>query len=158
LFCKLLTALRQAGQLRIYDGQATVVGTGLPSDFLSAVHGRLSDLSERVRRLVDADAVLARPFTLHEAAGLLGCSAVSLVPAATDAVTSGTFEDHQAERGEFVRQLLQQAGIHPDHGVDDGPYLWERPALTDPDVPPRPVLLLHAIAERQRWQAEYTAA
>jgi hypothetical protein len=69
-----------------------------------------------------------------------------------------TLQDHRAERGEFVRQLLQQAGIHPAHGPEDGPYLWERPAPTDPDIPPQPVLLLHAIAERQRWKAEYTAA
>ena len=69
-----------------------------------------------------------------------------------------TLEDHRAERTEFVRQLLQQAGIHPAQGAEDGPYLWERPAPTDPDIPPRPLLLLHAIAERQRWKAEYTAA
>jgi hypothetical protein len=69
-----------------------------------------------------------------------------------------TLDDHRAERGEFVRQLLHQAGIHPAHGPDDGPYLWERPGPADPDVPSRPVLLLHAIAERQRWKAEYTAA
>jgi hypothetical protein len=69
-----------------------------------------------------------------------------------------TLEDHRAERGEFVRQLLHQAGIHPAHGPQDGPYMWERTAPADPDVPPRPVLLLHAIAERQRWKAEYTAA
>jgi hypothetical protein len=66
--------------------------------------------------------------------------------------------DHRAERGEFVRQLLHQAGIHPSHGPQDGPYRWERPAPTDPDIPPRPVLLLQAVAERQRWKAEYTAA
>ncbi|MDT5159838.1 MAG: hypothetical protein QOC90_148, partial [Mycobacterium sp.] len=35
---------------------------------------------------------------------------------------------------------------------------WERPAPTDPDIPPRPVLLIRAVAERQRWKAEYTAA
>jgi replication initiator protein RepSA len=69
-----------------------------------------------------------------------------------------TLDDHRAERGEFVRQLLEAAGIQPSHGVHDGPYLWERPAPTDPDIPPRPLLLLHAIAERQRWKAEYTAA
>jgi hypothetical protein len=68
-----------------------------------------------------------------------------------------TLEDHRAERTEFVRQLLHAAGIHPAQGVEDGPYLWVRPAPTDPDIPPRPVLL-HAIAERQRWHAEYTAA
>jgi hypothetical protein len=69
-----------------------------------------------------------------------------------------TLDDHRAERTEFVRQLLHQAGIHPAHGPEDGPYHWERPAPTDPDIPPRPLLLLHAIAERQRWKAEYTAA
>jgi hypothetical protein len=69
-----------------------------------------------------------------------------------------TLDDHRVERTEFVRQLLEQAGIQPAHGMQDGPFLWERTAPTDPDVPSRPVLLLHAIAERQRWKAEYTAA
>ncbi len=69
-----------------------------------------------------------------------------------------TLDDHRAERGEFVRQLLQAAGIQPAHGPKDGLYQWERTAPADPDVPPRPVLLLRAVAERQRWKAEYTAA
>jgi hypothetical protein len=69
-----------------------------------------------------------------------------------------TLDDHRAERGEFVRQLLERTGIQPAHGPEDGPYLWERTAPADPDIPPRPVLLLQAIAERQRWKAEYTAA
>ncbi|MDQ3905118.1 MAG: replication initiator protein [Actinomycetota bacterium] len=69
-----------------------------------------------------------------------------------------TLDDHRAERGEFVRQLLQQAGIQPVHAMQEGPYRWERPAPNDPDIPPRPVLLLRAVAERQRWKAEYTAA
>ncbi|MCA1836820.1 MAG: replication initiator protein, partial [Actinobacteria bacterium] len=69
-----------------------------------------------------------------------------------------TLDDHRAERGEFVRQLLEQAGIQPIHAVQDGPYQWERPAPNDPDIPPRSVLLLRAVTERQRWKAEYTAA
>ncbi|MDQ2884448.1 MAG: hypothetical protein M3Y48_25780, partial [Actinomycetota bacterium] len=69
-----------------------------------------------------------------------------------------TLDDHRAERGAFVRQLLEAAGIQPAHGPGDGPYVWERTDPADPDVPPRPVLLLHAVAERQRWKAEYTAA
>jgi hypothetical protein len=69
-----------------------------------------------------------------------------------------SLDDHRAERSAFVRQLLQTTGIHPTHAPDDGPYRWERPAPTDPDIPPRPVLLLRAVAERQRWKAEYTAA
>jgi hypothetical protein len=69
-----------------------------------------------------------------------------------------TLDDHRADRGAFVRQLLESAGIRPTHGPNDGPYRWERPAPADPDVPPRPVLLLDAVAERQRWHAEYAAA
>jgi hypothetical protein len=69
-----------------------------------------------------------------------------------------TLDDHRAERGAFVRQLLEQAGIQSAHGPQDGPYVWERTAPADPDIPPRPVLLMQAVAERQRWKAEYTAA
>jgi hypothetical protein len=69
-----------------------------------------------------------------------------------------TLDDHRAERGEFVRQLLEQAGIQPAHGPQDGPYVWERTGPADPDIPPRPVLLMQAVAERQRWKAEYLAA
>jgi hypothetical protein len=69
-----------------------------------------------------------------------------------------TLDDHRADRAEFVRQLLEAVGIQPSHGPQDGPYRWERTAPADPDVPPRPVLLLHAVAERQRWKAKYAAA
>jgi hypothetical protein len=69
-----------------------------------------------------------------------------------------TLADHRAERAAFVRQLLQAAGIQFDEIDERGTYRWERPAPADPDVPPRPVLLLHAVAQRQRWKAEYAAA
>ncbi|HJT02688.1 MAG TPA: replication initiator [Pseudonocardiaceae bacterium] len=69
-----------------------------------------------------------------------------------------TLDDHRAERSEFVRELLEAAGIQPTCGPQDGPYLWERTAPADPDIPPRALLLLHAVAERQRWKAEYLAA
>jgi hypothetical protein len=69
-----------------------------------------------------------------------------------------SLDDHRADRAEFVRQLLHTAGIQPSHGVQDGPYRWERTGSADLDVPPRPVLLLYAVAERQRWKAEYIAA
>jgi hypothetical protein len=69
-----------------------------------------------------------------------------------------TLDDHRAERSKFVRELLESTGIQPTYGPQDGPYLWERPAPADPDIPPRALLLLHVVAERQRWKAEYTAA
>lgn len=112
LLWELLTALRATGQLRVGDGQATVLYPDLPLDFLSAVHRRLCDLSDRVRRLLDAGAVLGRSFTLHEAAGLLGCNAVDLVPAATDAVACGALVDRGDELGfrhELVREALYSA-------------------------------------------------
>jgi hypothetical protein len=69
-----------------------------------------------------------------------------------------TLDDHRAERGAFVRQLLNKAGVRPGYAVDDGPFEWERTKVGDPDVPTRPALLLHAISERQRWKADYDAA
>ena len=66
--------------------------------------------------------------------------------------------DHRAERSEFVRQLLDKAGVKPSHAVEDGPFLWETTKAGDSDVPTRPVLLLQAISQRQRWRAEYLAA
>ncbi len=112
LLWELLTALRGTGQLRIRGDQVTVVGNDLPSDFLSTVHRRLRNLSDRVRQLLNAGAVLGRPFTLHEAAGLLGCRAVDLVPAVTDAVACDVLMDHGDElafRHELIREAFYDA-------------------------------------------------
>ncbi|MGH8922876.1 MAG: ATP-binding protein, partial [Actinomycetes bacterium] len=109
LLWELLTTLRETGQLAVGDGLATVVDTELPSDFLSAVCRRLADLSARVRRLLEAGAVLGRPFTLYVAAGLIGCAAVDLVPAVTDAVDCGMLVargDELAFQNELVREAL----------------------------------------------------
>lgn len=69
-----------------------------------------------------------------------------------------TLTDHARERAEFVRQLLERAHVRPGYAVDDGPHDWEKTRPGDPDLPSRPALLLAAIAERQRWQADYRAA
>ena len=69
-----------------------------------------------------------------------------------------TLADHRGERTEFVRQLLDKAGVQPSYAVDDGPFLWERTKPGDTDVPTRPALLLQAISQRQRWRADYLAA
>jgi hypothetical protein len=69
-----------------------------------------------------------------------------------------TLSDHHTERTAFVRQLLIKAGVQPAYAVDDGPFAWESTRPGDPDVPTRPVLLLHAISQRQRWRADYLAA
>lgn len=69
-----------------------------------------------------------------------------------------SLSDHRAERTAFVRQLLDRAGVQPAYAVDDGPFEWETTRPGDADVPPRTVLLLHAINQRSRWRADYDAA
>ena len=69
-----------------------------------------------------------------------------------------TLTDHANERAQFVRQLLERTGVKPAFAVDDGPFEWERTKAGDPDVPTRPALLAVAIAQRQRWKADYDAA
>ncbi|MFC4461207.1 replication initiator [Pseudonocardia nematodicida] len=69
-----------------------------------------------------------------------------------------SLSDHRAERTAFVRQLLDRAGVQPAYAVDDGPFAWETTKPGDTDVPPRTVLLLHAINQRSRWRADYDAA
>ncbi|OLM34777.1 hypothetical protein Ae717Ps2_5673 [Pseudonocardia sp. Ae717_Ps2] len=69
-----------------------------------------------------------------------------------------SLSDHRAERTAFVRQLLDQAGMKPAYPIDDGPFTWEATKPGDSDVPPRTVLLLHAINQRSRWRADYDAA
>jgi hypothetical protein len=69
-----------------------------------------------------------------------------------------SLSDHRAERAQFVRQLLDKAGVQPAYAVDDGPFLWERTKPGDTDVPTQPTLLLQAISQRQRWRADYLAA
>ena len=69
-----------------------------------------------------------------------------------------SLSDHRAERTAFVRQLLDRAGVAPAYAVDDGPFEWETTKPGDTDVPPRTVLLLHAISQRSRWRADYDAA
>lgn len=88
------------------------------------------------------------------AAGVSGAGEVGPAGAAA----GGALDDHRAERAAIVRQLLERAGVRPGYAVDDGPFVGERTRPGDPDVPTRPVLPLHAISERQRWKADYTAA
>ncbi|WP_156050756.1 replication initiator [Allokutzneria albata] len=67
--------------------------------------------------------------------------------------------DHRHDRQQFVRQLLLDLGVTPDTDRSKGGnVVWEKVAPGDPDVPPRAHLLLHAVAERLRWQAQYKTA
>jgi replication initiator protein RepSA len=68
-----------------------------------------------------------------------------------------TLADHRADRRAFVLQALADIGI--EKPIEEPRRLvWQRVQPGDPHVPPRAHLLMHAIAERLRWRAEYDRA
>jgi hypothetical protein len=68
-----------------------------------------------------------------------------------------TLADHRADRKAFVREALAAVGIVKPE-PDSAQLVWQKVRPGDPNVPPRDHLLMHAIAERIRWRAEYDAA
>jgi hypothetical protein len=68
-----------------------------------------------------------------------------------------TLADHKADRQAFVAQAL--AAIEIEKPAQDASRLfWRKVAPGDPHAPPRAHLLMHAIAERIAWRAEYDRA
>ncbi|ADP78110.1 replication initiator [Pseudofrankia inefficax] len=75
-----------------------------------------------------------------------------------------TLGDHKADRVDFVREQLQALGKHADpnspaaRATDEtraAPRVaWELVRPGDPDAPRREHLILHAVAERQRWRTQ----
>jgi hypothetical protein len=68
-----------------------------------------------------------------------------------------TLADHRADRKRFVTEALAAVGIEKPV-QDTSRLVWHKVRPGDPNVPPREHLLLHAIAERTRWRAEYDMA
>ncbi|HEX5408061.1 MAG TPA: replication initiator [Pseudonocardiaceae bacterium] len=68
-----------------------------------------------------------------------------------------TLADHRADRKAFVAQALAAVGIEKTE-PDPGRLLWRKVAPGDQNVPPRAHLLMHAVAERISWRAEYDRA
>src|SRR5262249_12886301 len=89
----LLGTLRDRRAVVIRDGRATALTGELPEDFLAAVDLGLDELSAEARRLLEAGAVLGRPFSLHEAAGLLDRPVGDLVTAVREAIDAGAVVD-----------------------------------------------------------------
>jgi hypothetical protein len=65
--------------------------------------------------------------------------------------------DHRADRKEFVAQALAAVGIQKPE-PDTNRLIWRKVAPGDQNVPPRTHLIMHAIAERITWRAEYDRA
>jgi DNA-binding CsgD family transcriptional regulator/tetratricopeptide (TPR) repeat protein len=108
---ELLIRLRDNGRIQVVDGTATAEPGDLPADFVTAVNRRLGDLSVDARRLLDAGAVLDRPFTVHEVAGLIGKSPAELVTTAECAVDLGILVGCEAELS-FRHELIREAVYH----------------------------------------------
>lgn len=108
LLTELLATLRADGRIEITDGTAHAVPGDLPVDFVTAVEHRLGELSPDTRRLLEAGAVLGRPFTLAAAAGLLRREAVELLDATAEAVGVGILE-HRDTTLAFRHDLLREA-------------------------------------------------
>ncbi|WP_225727179.1 MULTISPECIES: helitron helicase-like domain-containing protein [unclassified Nocardia] len=69
--------------------------------------------------------------------------------------TGKTLPDHKADRAEFVRQLLAEAGIEKP---DTSRYQVMPVEPGDPQAPPRDHLILAAIAQRSTWANQWAQA
>jgi DNA-binding CsgD family transcriptional regulator/tetratricopeptide (TPR) repeat protein len=105
---QVFAALRDAGQVHVSDGTASLVGDELPFSFLAAVDRRVRALSPDARRLLEVGSVLNRPFSVHAAAHLMGRSAAELVPATNEVVDGGTLVDRGSNLA-FRHDLLREA-------------------------------------------------
>jgi hypothetical protein len=68
-----------------------------------------------------------------------------------------TLADHKADRKAFVAEMLAAVGILKPV-TDTTRLIWRKVDPSDQNAPPRDHLLMHAIAERIRWRAEYDTA
>ncbi|MGP3959594.1 ATP-binding protein [Nonomuraea sp. 3N208] len=113
---EVLTGLRDQGRIEVVSGAATIksgawgVGDGveLPSGFGAAVERRLRDLSSEARRLLEVASVLRRPFTVHEAAGMLGSAPGSVLAHVRQTVAAGALVE-VAEQLAFRHDLIREA-------------------------------------------------
>jgi DNA-binding CsgD family transcriptional regulator len=80
----------------------------LPTKLSDAVHRRLRQLSDDARMLLQAGAVLGRPFTVHEAAGLTSQPLAAAIAAATEVVAAGVLRDRDGEL-DFQQELTREA-------------------------------------------------
>jgi predicted ATPase len=106
---RLLAALREANRISVRDGVVAAAGGKLPDALLSAADRLLRDLSARSRRLLEAGAVLGRPFTLPEAAAVLEERPVRLLDAAREAIEAAVLADRGhvlAFRHDIVRTAV----------------------------------------------------
>ena len=103
----LFSTLRDSDRLAVTGGNGTVLPGSLPAPFLDAVMLQ-QDLSADTRALLDVGAILKRPFTVHEAAGLLSRGTVELLPIARKAVQAEILTA-DGDRLWFNHDLIREA-------------------------------------------------
>lgn len=112
LVARVVRALDAAGHVEVRDDLAEVVPDAdrrpLPRAVVDAIRARLADLPEPVAALLEAGAVLGRPFTVHEAAGLTRRSVPELARAAGAAVEAGVLGAQPSGLG-FPHELVRRA-------------------------------------------------
>lgn len=108
LLHQLFTNLRDTGQLAIVGGTGTVLPGDLPACFFEAVGLRLLGLSADARGLLDVGAILNRPFTVHEAAGLFHRDAIGMLSTAKEAVQAGILAADGPKLW-FIHDLIREA-------------------------------------------------
>jgi DNA-binding CsgD family transcriptional regulator/tetratricopeptide (TPR) repeat protein len=106
-----LVRLRESGRIAVTDRGAMAVPGELPADFVTAVHHRLGDLSREARLLLDAAAVVGRPFTVHEVAGLVGMTPTDLLGVTEEVLDRGIVV-YRGEELSFRHELLREAVYH----------------------------------------------
>ncbi|MDH6115446.1 DNA-binding CsgD family transcriptional regulator [Kitasatospora sp. MAP12-15] len=101
----LADALLATGSLTVGQGLATPVSGPLPPQVRSLVLRPLTGLSAGSRSLLDVAAVVGRSFALADLTSLLRLSALELLPAVQELVSSGLLESTGCRLG-FRRELV----------------------------------------------------
>jgi DNA-binding CsgD family transcriptional regulator len=109
---ELLLGLGDTGRTVVRDGVVHLVDGArrqpLPARCVDAVLRRLRGFSGAAMGLLEAGAVLGRPFTVHEAAGLTGHRVADLLTATAEATTAGILAETGGEL-EFCQPLVAGA-------------------------------------------------
>jgi DNA-binding CsgD family transcriptional regulator len=95
-------------ELAVDGDVAHLRSTELPGRFLDRVSEWLRELSCDALRLLDAAAVLGRPFTVHQVAGMLCKPAPDIIPAVAEVVVAGFLVDDGSKLA-FQHELLRDA-------------------------------------------------
>ena len=106
---ELIATLLHEGMLSSSEGETRSDATELPPEFRQTVDRRLREMSEPARKLLDAGAVFARPFSIHEAAALIGRLPVELIPATVEVMQAGTLIDSGGKlsfRHDLIREVV----------------------------------------------------